>query len=107
MKVVLEPATGAVMIAKTEDGKDIRIKYVAVQPFFTTVSGPAIAMLGKSLDSNGKSVDTFALQVSGTNGKTTKVARPGTKGVVPLIDQKAAKAAAGTKAKGAGVSADG
>ena len=99
MKVVLEPATGAVMMAKTEDGKEIRLKSVSIQPFFTTANGPAVTALGKSLASTGKSVDSFALQVSGVNGKVTKVARPGTKSVVPLIDQKAAKAAENEKVK--------
>lgn len=93
MKVVLEPATGAVMTAKTEDGKEIRIKSVSVQPFFTTANGPAVVVLGKSLASSGKSVDSFAIQVSGTNGHATKVARPGTKSAIPLIDKKAEKEA--------------
>ena len=91
MKVVLEPATGAVMTAKTEDGKEVRIKSVSIQPFFTTDKGQAGVALGKACDSNGTAVDSFALVASGTNGKITKGERPSPKGAIPLIDQRAKK----------------
>jgi hypothetical protein len=81
------------MIARTEDGKEIRIKSVAIQPFFTTDKGQAGVVLGKACDSGGTAVDTFALVASGTNGKVTKGERPSAKGAVPLIDQKAKKKA--------------
>ena len=99
MKVVLEPATGAVMMAKTEDGKEVRIKSVSIQPFFTTDKGQAGVVLGKACDSGGTAVDTFALVASGTNGKVTKSERPSAKGAVPLIDQKAKKKAKADAAK--------
>ena len=97
MKVIIEPATGAVMMAKTEDGKDVRVKSVSVQPFFATHNGLAGVVLGKSVDAGGSAVATFGLVVSGTNGKVGKGARPSAKGVTPLIDKKVADAKAASK----------
>jgi hypothetical protein len=92
MKVVLEAGTGAMLKGKVKDkdGKETEVELasVSVEPFFTTETGPAPVVLGKSLTKGGKAVDSFMLSASGTTGKITRQARPvaSAKGVIPKID---------------------
>jgi hypothetical protein len=91
MRVILEPAPGAVMIGKDDKGNEVKLESVAITPFFSSAAGSGGAALGKSVTRQGGVVDTFLLRASGATGKVTNGERPSTKGVVPKIDQQADK----------------
>lgn len=96
MKVKLDVSPDTVI--KCEQDAEGNVISVTFEPMFTRKAGQAVLAYGTALKDSGKTIEEFALVVSGTTGKVTKASRnEPVKAAIDDEDEKPAAAAPATK----------